>query len=384
METTSFFPAKMPGAFFIACTLFFVLQVTALLYTHHLHSTWRHIQLKSALVIIPWCFYGGNYMNASQFAALMKAFTVVLSVALACCLVNAFIQYWFHHAGITVFFYHDLLQTLGHNAIQFSILVFAALVYLLYMAGNGWYLFSKPIDIALIVYFIAGIVLLSSKLVIIFLTGFLLYFLWHAVRKKSGMRFIPYVLGVGGLAGCCFLLLTKNPVSSRFAETVHGSLAIVQQPSFDPGDYFNGVQFRVLQWRFVVEILHEQHAWMAGVSPADAQALLDQKYTSTHMYIGVAGTNTHGFLGYNTHNQLLESLLQTGLIGACCFIAIVVALLRMAIAQKNMLLNVIILLLLAYAFVESVFETQYGLILFTFLPLFFYFGTVEPQPGGGK
>ena len=38
-------------------------------------------------------------------------------------------------------------------------------------------------------------------------------------------------------------------------------------------------------------------------------------------------------------------------------------------------MGLVVILLLAYCFNESVFETQYGLTLFTFFPLFLYFGT---------
>lgn len=373
-EAGQFLLPKTINLHFAACISFFLLQLTALAYTCNLQAGWRPIELKSALVFIPWCLYGGRFINPARFALLMKLFIVFMAAAIAWCLCFSFIQYRFYHAGITVFFYHALLQSLGHHAIQFSILVFAVLAYLLQIIVQQTYIVNKQVHSALIVYFIVAILLLSSKLVIVFLTGYLLYFLWTIIQQNSSARWMAFTLGGIGIAGACLLLFTSNPVSHRFADSVHGSVAIVQQATFDPGYYFNGVQFRLLQWRFVVELLQEQHAWLLGVSPADAQGLLNQKYIQTHMYTGVPGTGMHGFLGYNTHNQLLEALLQTGLLGLCCFIVIIVALLRMVIAQKSRLLSAVVLLLLAYAFTESVFETQYGLILFNFLPLFIYFG----------
>jgi O-antigen ligase len=98
------------------------------------------------------------------------------------------------------------------------------------------------------------------------------------------------------------------------------------------------------------------------------------------MYTGIPGSPNHGYLGYNTHNQFLEALLQTGIIGLICFMMICFEMIRMAVKQENRLLSALVLLLLAYTFNESVFETQYGLVLFTFLPLFFYFGQRETQP----
>jgi O-antigen ligase len=91
------------------------------------------------------------------------------------------------------------------------------------------------------------------------------------------------------------------------------------------------------------------------------------------------GGPKHGYLGYNTHNQFLEALLQTGIIGLICFMAICFEMIRRAVERKSRVLTALVLLLLAYTFNESVFETQYGLVLFTFFPLFFYFGQKESQ-----
>lgn len=120
--------------------------------------------------------------------------------------------------------------------------------------------------------------------------------------------------------------------------------------------------------------MQENNAWLFGITPANAQMVLDQKYLSTHMYTGGSGRSDHGYLGYNTHNQFLEALLQTGIMGLFCFMVICFEMIRMAIQQKSRLLWALVILLIAYAFSESVFETQYGLILFIFLPLFFFFG----------
>ena len=117
--------------------------------------------------------------------------------------------------------------------------------------------------------------------------------------------------------------------------------------------------------------MQENNAWLTGVSPADAQTLLNKKYIATNMFTGEPGSADHGFLGYNTHNQFLESLLQTGIPGLLIFIFICGSMVGMAVRQKNSLLTTIVILLLAYTFNEAVFETQYGIVIFTFLPLFF-------------
>jgi O-antigen ligase len=146
----------------------------------------------------------------------------------------------------------------------------------------------------------------------------------------------------------------------------------IRRETFNQGDYFNGLQFRLLQWKFVPGILNEKKAWFMGVSPGDAQDCLNQKYISKNMYTGTVERGDKGFIGYNTHDQFLESLLETGLVGCLAFLLICWSMLKMTWQRKKAELSFITILLLVYSFSESVFESQYSLFIFLFFPLFFY------------
>jgi O-antigen ligase len=371
IDTGSWFNPALRNRFLLFCSLFFLLQLIYLPFAGNFHEGWKHVQVKSALLFIPLGFYCCPFIDKDRFRALMTAYVITVAIMLTWCLGVAFINYQFHQAPVTVFFYHQLVSNLGHHAVQFSIFVFAALIWLLQTAGRGSYLVNRGIHYLLAAYFITGIFLLSSKLVIVFLLGYLAVLGFTRLQKTFNTRWTVAIVVLSVALCSCSLLFTQNPVSRRFNDVMHGDVSIITQTSFTPGHYFNGVQFRLLQWRFVKEILQENRAWLLGVSPVRAQELLNQKYLSTHMYTGVPGTASHGFLGYNTHNQFLEALLQTGLIGLICFLAICVELVRMAVRNKNNMLTALVILLLAYTFRDAVLETQYGLVLFIFLPLFF-------------
>lgn len=377
-DTGSWFNNTLRNRYLAACSLYFLLQVIPLADANNFMESWKHVQVKSALLFIPLCFYGGRYINKERFHALMNAFVYVLAILLSWCVGIAFINYHFHHAPITVFFYHQLVSNLGHHAVQFSILVFTGVLYLLQMATGGRYLVNRGIHFLLTIYLTGGILLLSSKLVIIFLLGYLVFYIFLLLQKNLHTRWAIPVVAVSFVLFIGTILFTQNPISRRFNDVMHGNIGIIQQPSFGPAYYFNGLQFRLLQWRFVKEIMQENNAWLLGVTPADAQTKLNEKYLSTHMYTGESGRSDHGFLGYNTHNQFLEALLQTGMVGLLCFMVICFEMIGMALRQKSRLLWALVIVLIAYAFSESVFETQYGLVLFTFLPLFIYFGQQEP------
>ncbi|WP_207512300.1 O-antigen ligase family protein [Longitalea luteola] len=375
MATGAWLHRDVKNRYVLACSLFFLLQLIPLAYSDHFIEAWKHVQVKSALLFLPLCYYSYPFINKTRFQLLMKVTVFTLALLLTWCLVLSCFKYS-NQAGINVFFYHQLVADLGHHAVQFAILVYAALIYLLQTGYEGRYVVNRNIHLLLMGYFIAGILLLSSKLVILFMVGSLFYYLFITLKKSVDTWQVVSIIAVAGLFISSIILFTRNPISRRFNDIMQGNITLVQQSSFDPGDYFNGVQFRLLQWRFVKEILQENKAWIAGVSPAKAQSLLDQKYAATHMYTGVAGTNDRGFLGYNTHNQFLESLLQSGFIGLVCFSFICFEMVRLAVGKNRSMLHSLVLLLLAYSFTESVLETQYGLIIFIFLPLLFSF----PEP----
>jgi O-antigen ligase len=175
---------------------------------------------------------------------------------------------------------------------------------------------------------------------------------------------VLFILGSTGI------LMTTNPVSNRFSDIVKGNLRVTAMEKFNPGMYFNGVQFRLLQWRFTAEILNENRSWLTGVGPGNSQHFIDQKYISTNMYIGEPARGDHGFLGYNTHNEFLETLLQTGVPGLVVLLFTCIALIKIAWQKKKRELSFVVALLLAWFFTESVLERQYGILIFTFFPLF--------------
>ncbi|MEP7163277.1 MAG: hypothetical protein ABI741_01215 [Ferruginibacter sp.] len=374
IETGSWLNMNLKNSFFLASCLFYLLQATGLLFTSSLTEASRHLQLKSAMVLVPLTLCCGNYLDVHVRQKLMRWYIYILAAVMLFCLLVALHKYFFLHAQNDVFFYHELVRPFNQHAVQLSIFLFAGLVYLLERARKAIYLHNRTIHFLLVVYFTCCILLLSSKLVIAFSGICFAYYIMLALRTKLDKRFIIFTSLFAGLALILLVLLTQNKISTRFKEIYSGDMSLASRQRFDPAIYFNGLQFRLLEGRFVKEILTERHAWLTGVSD-EAQPLLDKKYVDAHMYIGDGLTPDRGYLGYNTHNQFLESVLRSGIPGLLVFILICCTLVSLAARKKNRELTIITILLIAYCFNESVFETQYGITLFTFFPLFLYYGT---------
>ena len=360
--------------FLFACISFYILQFISLLYTHNTHETWVHLRVKSELIFVPLTLSCSDHITGTSRKKLMSLLCIVLFIASLYCLAINTLNYIQHHDS-SVFFYHALVSPLHQHAVLFSIYVFIILLYLIETAGKKdtaatGFILRRKFHIFLILYFSILLLFLSSKLVIFF---YLLYIFHYAVKiflKQKTKRATAVMLLLSGLLAAIFLVTTRNPVSNRFTQILNTDMNLVKQDKYDPGIYFNGVEFRLIQWKFVNEILNENHCWWTGISPGDAQNFLDKKYIEKNMYIGDPARGDHGYLRYNTHDQILESLLQSGIAGVLLFLLILFALIRLAWKKKNLLLGFTVALLIAFSLIESVLETQYALLLFTFFPLF--------------
>jgi O-antigen ligase len=355
----------------ISCVIFFLLQVISLLFSRSIGHEGSHVLRKSGIVILPLSICLTGYLDRGHFRKLLFYYCLILFAASLYCISIAGFTY-LKTGDYSVFYYYALVKPLAQHAVYFSIYVFIALLILLESIKEKKLVVNKNISVFLFLFFSVFLFLLSSKFIIatyliILIVYFILFLKIYHVRRS---------LIIGGFAvaitGGSSALIIHNPVSNRFYELLHGNLAVINQKKFTPNDYFNGVQFRLLQWEFVNEILAEKKAWWTGVGPVKAQQELNKKYISKNMYTGDPANydHGHGLLGYNTHNEFLESLLMTGIPGLVSYFLVCFALIKIALKKKNLLLSLVTTLLILYSLIESILETQYGISLFLFFPLF--------------
>jgi O-antigen ligase len=368
-QTGSFLSEKLKNPFIACCSVYFLFQFIFLFNSHDFPEAWRQIQIKAGLLFVPLAVCCCDYINSVTRKKLLALFSILLATACLYCLIMSFIHY-INTSDTSHFFYHSLVSPLEQHAVYFSLLVFVTILFLLENVKTREWLHSRMFHLTLTLFFSFFLILLSSKLVIIFFGVYLIYFFWTLRKTMHLKKGIAAVFILCLLTVLSLLFITNNPVSNRFKEVLNGNLAIVQQENYQPADYFTGLQFRLLQWKLVPEILNETKSWWTGVGPENAKPILDQKYISKNMYSGKPGTSDTGYLVYNTHNQLLESLLKTGIPGAFLFLLIFFSMLNIARKNKKPVLLFSVLLLLIYSFSESILETQYGVIIFTFFPLF--------------
>jgi O-antigen ligase len=120
--------------------------------------------------------------------------------------------------------------------------------------------------------------------------------------------------------------------------------------------------------------MKDANRWVFGLTPGDAQNYINKKYIEYDLYTGKPGTDDYGFIGYNTHNQFLQCLLETGVLGLAIFIFICFAMISMIIKYKKTQLTFTILIILAFCITDTALGTQYGLIIFLLFPIYTQLG----------
>jgi O-antigen ligase len=368
--------AAFSNGLFLAYLLFGVVETAGFLHTHHPGEQWNLVAKDATLVAIGYVFCAGRFTDGKSYRRLLTGFYCILVAASVYCLVIAFRNY-LETKDSSVFFYHPLTRPIAQNAVFYSVYVVFALMFLLSPGGEPITGIASrrlrvSLRVVLAVFFVGMIVLLSSKLMLVIA---LLILLNAIFRRFSFQRNRRALLITGSIlfASVCLLAATDNPVRTRYKELAAGDLAVVRRPTFDPGMYFNALQLRLLEWRFAYEILEARNAWLIGVSPGDSQALLDEKYVATHMYIGNPLDGPHrkvrGFIGYNFHNQYLETLVRSGLIGLASLVAILTVLFADARRLGTREGWFVVLTLAVFFIPEAPLTMQHGIFLFCFFPL---------------
>lgn len=373
--------AAFHSRYFIGYLALFLIDVAGLAYTHNLHEGSHIVEKEATLVALSFVLFAGPFTDSRGYGRLMTAYIGILLAACLYCLAIAARDYGsLPGKNISVFFYHALSHPIGQNAVFFSVFMIFGLLFLLshpLQTGSLPRRTRRLLQVFLIVFFIAMIVLLSSKLLLIVLFLILISMILRRYIARKNYKAIGGI-GIVGLSLIIWLGFTDNPIKKRYRDLGEGNITMIRQDKFTPSTQFNGAQLRLLQWRFANQILREHHAWLSGVSGGDSQDLLNQKYRDAQVDTGIPNTKQHGFLNYNFHNQYIETLVRSGLLGLAILLYVCWLLVEMAVKWQTAETSFTVLSLLLIFTVESFLTMQHGVFAFVFMPLLLFY---SPKKG---
>jgi O-antigen ligase len=351
----------------LAFLALYLIQLAGWFYTKNSHQQWREMGTRAGMLAYPFFFCAVSAIPGKIYRKLMLLFSCSLAMVSLICLGHASLLYS-RHSDPSVFFYHDLVSLFHHHAVFFSFFLFYCIIYWLETGLKQTTLApQKKWLIALNLFFVVMILLLSSKLVLVLMLIYLVFFAGRYFFKGQKRWILPAIITFLVLL-ISLISFTDNPVKKRFADIANGNRELFRQGKFSPDIYFNGVQFRLLTWRFTGEILNQQNAWLLGVSAGSAQDELNRRYTETNMYLG-DGSGSRGFWNFDCHDVYLQTILESGITGLLVLLLACGLVLWKAIQKRNTQALIFFLSLLVFGFSESVLSTQYALQLFMFFPL---------------
>lgn len=339
------------NGFLFACILFYMWYVLGVFYSEDKASALFDLEVKLSLFIFP-LFFSFIRVDDKLLSAVYKSFIEGNAVAIVLCLMQGFYSYAFTGQTSNLF-YTDL--SVFHHPGYSSLYVLVAFVLVAEdIMKPVQQLFARKTGFFLLGSFVLFTLLLFAKMSLILMGMLIFYYLFRF--KKNGLLGIKHIF----MLLLCLLffigfVLTFETIQVRFTEFV----AEISSSQGAEG----GTGARTLVWKSAVELLKDSP--FIGYGQGDIKALLVDFYKE------------HGFLlayekQLNTHNQFLQTALALGVPALFFMLFLMAWFFRMMYRNTcytGMLFMGIVCCSLA---VESMFETQAGVVFIFFMLSLFY------------
>ncbi len=343
--------------------IFFILHIISYFISTNQQEAGAILERRLAMAAFPFLVFGS--VTPYQLKNIGYAFVIGVISALVFCYIKAFQHFVIDHQ-LNNFFYHQLTSAIKMNAVYMSAyVVFAIHILLFYINWKK----QKIIAIALFSFLLFSCFMLSSKMMFLVLFLGLTVKAFHSGWIKNKIRLLLILITTTFVIVTTIALTPQ--IRDRFLLELTSDFSILQNEHYTYDTPFTGTSLRLRIWKFCIEILNEQNTWLSGVGTGDFQDLLNQKYTSTGIYIGNPKLHDTGYLGYGPHNEYIEILFSLGVPALLFFVFILTLLWKYAIKSNHYLLIQLLLICTLFFVTESVLSTNKGVIFFMFFTLLF-------------
>ncbi len=336
---------------------FFVFNALGMFWTSNLTSGYQDIERKMSLLLFPILMYSASpFIDERMFWIIKRSFIVGVLTAAALLLIHAtywyYVEYfefingvWRENHYFHAYFFSSLLSPLVHPSYMALYACFALI--LLFETRKSVRLFWFLLGYLFIAVFIF---LLASKAGLL---GFAIIAAVHSVQfyrtsenKKTVAVFIVLIVLTTGA------VVLKNPeIRNRLV-----SFELFLK-SGKPSDPTESSYSRTMAWKAAAGVISEHPVLGAGTG--DVQTELNKKYLSAEFTFGLEKN-------LNCHNQFLESYLAGGIICLFSLIALLFSIVIYKPALNNSIHILFVLLIVLNFTVESMLETQAGILFFAF------------------
>lgn len=333
--------------FLLFFVLFYLWHILGVFYSENKNNAYFDLEVKLSFLLIPVFFILIPYNN-SVYKQSLKAFVEGCVAAAILCFLHSLYAYYYTQQT-SVFFYAEL-SYFHHPSYSSLYTMFALVIVAESFLDNKWLILNKYFTFFLLTLFIIFIVMLFSKIAVI-LTVFLLFYYLYRFYKAFGINkfkllFIALLLFIG-----VGLVLKSEVISNRLEEFTK---SISGKENSDDG----GTSMRYAIWKASYSLITEKP--LLGYGNGDTKEELLSYYNLHNIKFATLKK-------LNAHNQYLQTALSLGVFSALYLLAALLFFLRIAVKKNDKIYVLFILLIIMNLFVESMFETQAGVVFFIFV-----------------
>ncbi len=283
--------------------------------------------------------------------------------------------YLFYTMGSNNFFYTDFSLFLhpSYFALYLNLAIIALFFWNFNSETTGFLKINKVLNYFLILIFAVTIILLSSKMgVLSLLVSYVLSYAYLFFYKKKFVKTLAHFFVFSVIMYFSYLYIIKK---TRFS-SLHNITESVQFKKINSSetdslarnsiDYATteSSQVRYLVWHESVELIKKN--WLYGVGTGDIKDILLERYKEKKMWWTYEKK-------MNSHNQFLQSWGALGIPGIFLLLGGFVVAFYHSIKRRKFIYSGLLLLLILNFMVESMLETQAGVIFFAFFNSLFCF-----------
>lgn len=305
------------------------------------------ILARASLLLVP-LFFSAWKLNADEIGKVLKTFIYgSLAITLYSIAAAAFAVIYYPKSFASRFegfTYEHLSYHSSFQPIYLSLYIISAIFFSLWVSGEEQSIKKRAF---IILTFFVFLVLLASRMEI--MVFFFVFSIVTIIWGKQKGRLKQVLLLSAGLVVICFaLVMSNNLTRTRFTEMFSSNYENTQ---------YGGTALRIAKWQNTVDCWKQYPVIGTGIG--DYHNELQATYLKNNFTIGYDHK-------YNSHNQFLQTLLGTGLIGLLLLLAMLFSGLRMAWKSANWLAVIFIVVFLLSCITESMLERQRGIVFFIF------------------
>jgi O-antigen ligase len=347
---------SLKSKYLILFISYYLLYFIGMLWTNNLNSGWFDLEVKLPFLIFP-LMAGriGQIFDVSKTTKVLFVYVAGSFVATLICLFHAG-YLWFHDSE-NYFFYAKLSVFLHPSYLSMYILLaITLLVWRFYI--NVEINKRKLLIFFLICWFWFFIILLQSKAgIIIAALMFLVYSVMLIVKTKKYFQIISAftIIFLG------YFIINHFAITANISR-LKNAKDIILSNKIDTATVESN-QARILVWKASAEIIKRNYIY--GVGTGDIKDELDKMYIKMNM-TGIFKEHL------NAHNQYLQSAIGLGVGGLIVIILMFLLPLIYSIKQKKKIYMFFLLIVGLNLLVESMFETQAGVMFYAFFNILFF------------